>query len=159
APPVMAPVAMAGLMADAAFEAHLAGHPTIAFTNDIAETLVLNVDGAQLGRVLVNLLKNAREALEAAGPAIPSPRVTVSASADAEEISVSVSDNGPGLPPRARENLFVAFQGSARAGGTGLGLAIAREITEAHGGRLVFVEQPQGTRFDLILPHSLRLPD
>ena len=61
----------------------------------------------------------------------------------AGDLVISVADNGPGLPPRARENLFVAFEGSARAGGTGLGLAIAREITEAHGGRLVFVDQPQ----------------
>jgi signal transduction histidine kinase len=68
-----------------------------------------------------------------------------------------VADNGPGLPPRARDNLFVAFEGSARAGGTGLGLAIAREITEAHGGRLVFIDQPQGTRFDIILPAGLRV--
>jgi signal transduction histidine kinase len=118
---------------------------------------VLNVDGGQLGRVLVNLLKNAREALEAPGSPITAPRVVVSASENAEEVTISVSDNGPGLPPRARDNLFVAFEGSARAGGTGLGLAIAREITEAHGGRLVFVDQTPGTRFDLILPAGLRL--
>ena len=68
-----------------------------------------------------------------------------------------MSDNGPGLPPRARENLFVAFEGSARAGGTGLGLAIAREITEAHGGHLLFIAQPTGTRFDIMLPRSLEL--
>ena len=157
APPVMAPVAMAGLVSDAAFEAHLVGHPTIAFSNDVPETLVLNVDGGQLGRVLVNLLKNAREALEVAGSAVSAPAVTVSASAEGDEITLSVIDNGPGLPPRARENLFVAFEGSARAGGTGLGLAIAREITEAHGGRLVLVDTPRGARFDLILPAALRL--
>ena len=67
--------------------------------------------------------------------------------------AISISDNGPGLPPRAQENLFVAFEGSARAGGTGLGLAIARELTEAHGGKLSFVDQA-GTRFDVTLPHA-----
>lgn len=47
---------------------------------------------------------------------------------------IEVCDNGPGLPPRAVENLFRPFAGSARAGGTGLGLAIARELMRAHGG-------------------------
>ncbi|KQX38044.1 hypothetical protein ASD04_10450 [Devosia sp. Root436] len=155
APPVMAPVAMAALVDDAAFEARLVGHPTITLANHTPETLVLNVDAAQLGRVLLNLLKNAREALEAASVAAPAVSVTVAE--DADTITLSVSDNGPGLPPRARANLFVAFEGSARAGGTGLGLAIAREITEAHGGRLLLADQPQGTRFDLILPAALRV--
>lgn len=156
APPVLAPVAMAALVDDAAFEARLVGHPAISFANQVPETLVLSVDATQMGRVLLNLLKNAREAIEAAGPAIAAPEVSVTCSEDAETIMLSVIDNGPGLPPRARDKLFVAFEGSARAGGTGLGLAIAREITEAHGGRLLLAEQPAGTRFDLVLPASLR---
>ena len=68
-----------------------------------------------------------------------------------------MSDNGPGLPPRARQNLFVAFEGSARSGGTGLGLAIARELTEAHGGRLIYEPLEPGTRFVIHLPTSARL--
>ncbi|MFN4211329.1 MAG: sensor histidine kinase [Devosia sp.] len=154
--PVLAPVSMRALLEDAAFEARLVGHPSIVFADQVSETLVLNVDAAQMGRVFLNLLKNAREALEAA-PAIVAPQVSVSMSEEGESIILSVADNGPGLPPRARDNLFVAFEGSARAGGTGLGLAIAREITEAHGGRLVLADQPAGTRFDLILPASLRI--
>lgn len=154
--PVLAPVSMRALLEDAAFEARLVGHPSIVFADQVSETLVLNVDAAQMGRVFLNLLKNAREALEAA-PAIAAPQVSVSMSEEGESIILSVADNGPGLPPRARDNLFVAFEGSARAGGTGLGLAIAREITEAHGGRLVLADQPAGTRFDLILPAILRI--
>jgi signal transduction histidine kinase len=157
APPVLAPVGIAGLVDDAAFEARLSGHPAIALSNQVPSTLVLNVDATQLGRVLLNLLKNAREALEAAGSAIAAPEVVVSATEDAQSVTIAVSDNGPGLPPRARDNLFVAFEGSARAGGTGLGLAIAREITEAHGGRLLLAEQSAGTRFELVLPTTLRL--
>jgi signal transduction histidine kinase len=53
--------------------------------------------------------------------------------------------------------LFVAFEGSARAGGTGLGLAIARELTEAHGGKLHYVPLEPGTRFDIALPRQTRL--
>jgi signal transduction histidine kinase len=155
APPVMAPTGMAALVDDAAFEARLVGHPVIAFSNATPETLVLNVDAGQLGRVLLNLLKNAREALEGAGGATVSPAVSVTVTEEAESVTIAVSDNGPGLAPRARANLFVAFEGSARSGGTGLGLAIAREITEAHGGRLVLADQAQGTRFELIFPASL----
>jgi len=158
APPVPAPIDLRGLIEDAAFDARLVGHPSIAFVNGAPEGLRLNVDGGQFARVFLNLLKNAREALEASGAAISAPEVKVLVEDNDEGVTVSVIDNGPGLPPRARDNLFVAFEGSARAGGTGLGLAIARELTEAHGGRLIFVDTPQGTRFDVILPLSVRLP-
>jgi len=154
-PPVLAPVAMHPLVEDAAFDARLMGHPTIAFTNGMPGTLILNGDAGQLGRVMLNLLKNAREALENAGTNVTDPAVSVSVAMTGETITFSIADNGPGLPPRARENLFVAFEGSARAGGTGLGLAIAREIVEGHGGQLALVDQPIGTRFDLILPAPL----
>ena len=157
APPVMAPVEMAALVDEAAFDARLVGHPAIGFVNEVPADLVLNVDAGQLGRVLLNLMKNAREALEANGNGERRPEVTVRAELAEETITLTVADNGPGLPPRARENLFVAFEGSARAGGTGLGLAIAREITEAHGGRLLLVDQPAGARFDIVLPAALRL--
>ena len=157
APPVMAPVEMAALVDEAAFDARLVGHPAIGFVNEVPADLVLNVDAGQLGRVLLNLMKNAREALEANGNGDRRPEVTVRAELAEETITLTVADNGPGLPPRARENLFVAFEGSARAGGTGLGLAIAREITEAHGGRQLLVDQPKGARFDIVLPAALRI--
>lgn len=157
--PILAPVVMRQLIDDAAFEARLTGHPRVVFEDATPPGLVLSVDANQLGRVFLNLLKNAREALELGAATEPTPKVAVSVVQDAESITFSFVDNGPGLLPRARDNLFVAFEGSARAGGTGLGLAIAREITEAHGGRLLFVDQPRGTRFDLVLPASLRVPN
>jgi len=147
-------IGLRALAEDAAFDAGLAGHPTIAFANTVAETMYANVDAGQMTRVLANLIRNAREALEAANGAVAAPEIRVDATTPEEGLIITVADNGPGLPPRARENLFVAFQGSARAGGTGLGLAIARELTEAHGGRLVYLDQPVGTRFDIILPPS-----
>jgi signal transduction histidine kinase len=151
--PRFASVTLRGLVDDAAFEAKASGNPLIAFRNEVDEALVVDVDAGQMGRVLVNLIKNAREALEAGGPDLHEPAIVVSAARDADRTVISVIDNGPGLPERARKNLFVAFEGSVRSGGTGLGLAIAREIVEAHGGTLALVEAERGTRFDITLPH------
>ena len=68
---------------------------------------------------------------------------------------IRVGDTGPGLPPKAREHLFMAFQGSARKGGSGLGLAIAAELVRGHGGRLDLVRSDaEGTEFMLHLPRS-----
>lgn len=156
-PPKPVPVDLRSLTEESLFDAGLAGHPEIAITNAVPDGVTLRVDADQMARVLVNLLKNAREALEAAAAKIADPAVIVRFSADAEGVLVSVIDNGPGLPPRARDNLFVAFEGSARAGGTGLGLAIARELVEAHGGKLSLVPQDRGTRFDIRLPASSHL--
>lgn len=151
--PRFASVSLKALVEDAAFEARASGNPLIDFRNQVDEAVTVMVDAGQMGRVLVNLMKNAREALETVGLELREPCITVSAIADAERTVISVVDNGPGLPERAKANLFVAFEGSVRSGGTGLGLAIAREIVEAHGGSLALAEVEQGTRFDITLPH------
>ena len=66
-----------------------------------------------------------------------------------------MTDTGPGLPPRAREHLFQAFQGGATKGGSGLGLAIAAEIVRGHGGRLELRRSDErGTEFAIRLPKS-----
>jgi signal transduction histidine kinase len=142
------------MVEDAAFEARLVGHPAIALFIDVPETVRVHVDVGQITRVLVNLLKNAREALESRQGV--EGRIDVSVIEEEARIVVTVSDNGPGLPPRARDNLFVAFEGSARAGGTGLGLAIARELTEANGGSIrLKASGAEGTQFELMLPKDM----
>ena len=156
-PPRPQPVDLRALLEEAAFEARLAGHPDIAFDNRVPDEVTVKADADQLARVFVNLLRNARQALEEQQGREEGAAITIGFEEVEDSIVVSVSDNGPGLPPRARDKLFVAFEGSARSGGTGLGLAIARELTEAHGGRLTLAPQPLGTRFDVILPRSLRL--
>ncbi|HET7307342.1 MAG TPA: ATP-binding protein, partial [Gammaproteobacteria bacterium] len=66
---------------------------------------------------------------------------------------ILISDTGPGLPQKARENLFAAFRGAARSGGTGLGLAIAQELVRAHGGTVELVESRGGrTVFSVTIP-------
>jgi signal transduction histidine kinase len=156
-PPAPVPVGLRAFVEDAAFDAGLAGHPDISFDNGAPEGVTLRVDREQMTRVLVNLLKNAREALDGASPRIEHPEVRVDYAEEGDTLSLGITDNGPGLPPRARDNLFVAFEGSARAGGTGLGLAIARELVEAHGGKLTFIDQKQGSRFVVTLPKTSRI--
>jgi len=157
APPRPVPVDLRALVDESIFDAGLVSHPDIKVTNDVPDAISIRVDPDQLARVFVNLLKNAREAMEAAAGRIAEPAVAIGYSEDRDGMTLSFADNGPGLPPRAKEHLFIAFEGSARAGGTGLGLAIARELTEANGGSLAHVPQETGTRFDVRLPTSLRV--
>lgn len=114
--------------------------------NDIPAGTLAQVDAAQIGRALVNLGRNAVQA--------GADRVRIAAQAGrAGPLTLTIADNGPGLAPRARENLFQPFAGSARAGGIGLGLAIAREVLRAHGGDLRLVESgAEGTAFALDIP-------
>jgi len=158
APPRPVPVDLKALIDESIVDAGLISHPEIKVTNAVPDAVTIKADPEQLARVFVNLLKNAREAMEAAGGKIADPAVTIGYAEDRDgAMTLSFADNGPGLPPRARENLFVAFEGSARSGGTGLGLAIARELTEGNGGKLAFVPQETGTRFDVCLPRTIRL--
>jgi signal transduction histidine kinase len=155
-PPRPVPLRLREVLEEAAFGAGLAGHPVIAWHNDVPAELVINADAEQTERIFLNLIKNAREALEAANGKVEAPAIRALYAEAPDWLTVSIADNGPGLPPRARENLFVAFEGSARAGGTGLGLAIARELAEGQGGRLALAEQPTGTRFDVAFPADSR---
>jgi signal transduction histidine kinase len=156
-PPRPAPVDLRALIEEAAFDARLVAHPDVRLANNVPDAVAIKADPDQLARVFVNLLRNAREALEAQNGTASSPLIEVDFAERDGWLVVTVSDNGPGLPPRARENLFVAFEGSAKAGGTGLGLAIARELAEAHGGSLVYVPTDQGASFEVALPASIRL--
>jgi signal transduction histidine kinase len=67
-------------------------------------------------------------------------------------VIIEVADTGPGLPDKAREHLFEAFQGSTRTGGAGLGLAIAAELVRAHGGEINLVDGGSGTTFRITIP-------
>ena len=113
--------------------------------------LAVRADPEQLDRILVNLFKNAREAIEAAGR--ETGRVRLEAEQGADWTAIRIRDDGPGVPERVQERLFQPFSGSARPDGSGLGLAIARELARAHGGELKLAETgPQGSTFELLLP-------
>ncbi len=124
----------------------------IDFSLQVDPGLQVDADSEQLFRVVHNLCRNAVEALsQQSGPMQRS--LQVSGNRTGSVVSIVIEDNGPGMPAKARENLFAAFRGSVRAGGTGLGLAIARELVLAHGGTIALVEkQAPGTLFRIELP-------
>ncbi len=120
---------------------------TAVWQNRLDEPVEIEADRQQLFRVLANLGHNAIESGATA--------VQVMAWRADGNLLIDVADNGPGLAPRAKENLFQPFTGSTRSGGTGLGLAIARELMRAHGGAITLRSSTgQGTCFRLSLPLS-----
>ncbi len=128
----------------------LSGQEKVNWTLDIPEEIHLNADKDQLYRVFMNLCRNSVQVLENCENR--SGQIKINALAIGNTISIDVSDNGPGVPPRAREHLFDAFKGSVRKGGTGLGLAISAELVRAHGGKLELLEETEGTTFRITLP-------
>ena len=111
----------------------------------------VDADRDQLFRILTNLVRNAMQAIEAQGFAVKG-RVTVTGARTGGRVVISVGDNGPGVPRRARAHLFQAFQGSSRKGGTGLGLAIAHELIVAHGGTITLGDGAKGAVFEIVIP-------
>ncbi|KKX31863.1 HAMP domain-containing histidine kinase [Rhizobiaceae bacterium LC148] len=127
----------------------------IEFVEQIAADLEVEADSEQLFRVIHNLCRNAVQALANLDPedATVVRRMTISAQRIGSVVSITIDDTGPGMPRKARENLFSAFRGSARSGGTGLGLVIARELVLAHSGTIALVEKPgPGTQFRIEIP-------
>jgi signal transduction histidine kinase len=124
---------------------------TIAWETDIDSGLRIDADRDQLYRVLSNLARNAVQAIESQGEARKGT-ISVSARRVARRVQIVVRDDGPGVPPRAREHMFQAFHGSTRRGGTGLGLAIAHELVAAHGGTIRLAEAEKGAAFEIEIP-------
>jgi signal transduction histidine kinase len=115
--------------------------------------LRVEADPDQLHRILVNLMRNAREAIEADPERSKKGKVSLAAQRTGDLIEIRIRDDGPGLPARARESLFQPFKGSTRRDGAGLGLPIARELAQAGGGDLLLESAgPSGTVFLLTLP-------
>jgi signal transduction histidine kinase len=115
--------------------------------------LTVDADADQLFRVLLNLARNALQALEARSPNDPArDQIRITGRREGAVVVLEVADTGPGLPQRARAHLFEAFQGSTRAGGSGLGLAIAAELVRAHGGEILLAEGAIGASFRLTIP-------
>jgi signal transduction histidine kinase len=115
--------------------------------------LTVEADHDQLFRVLVNLARNAMQALETRGARDPArDQIRITGRREGSVAVIEVSDTGPGVPEKAQAHLFQAFQGSARSGGTGLGLAIAAELVRAHGGEIRLVPGTIGATFSVSIP-------
>ncbi len=115
--------------------------------------LTMEADHDQLFRVLVNIARNAVQALEARGARDPArDQIRITGRREGSVAVIEVSDTGPGVPEKARTHMFQAFQGAARAGGTGLGLAIAAELVRAHGGEIRLVPGTIGATFSITIP-------
>jgi signal transduction histidine kinase len=133
--------------------AGLGGHSSIGWINAIERGLTIDADPDQLFRVLLNLVRNAAQALESLGTSdLATQQIRVTGRREGSVAVIEVSDTGPGVPPKARKHLFEAFQGSDRAGGSGLGLAIAAELVRAHGGDINLVEGTIGATFRIAIP-------
>jgi signal transduction histidine kinase len=125
----------------------------IAWITAIERGVEVDADHDQLLRVLLNLARNAAQALESRAPNDPArDQIRITGRREASVVVIEVSDTGPGLPPRAREHLFEAFQASTRTGGSGLGLAIAAELVHAHGGEIRLIEGTIGATFQFTVP-------
>ena len=119
---------------------------------DAPRRLRIDADPDQLHRILVNLFRNARQALESVEPK-RAGTIRFSAELTDGAIAVRIADNGPGMPEKVRSALFQPFMGSGRPGGAGLGLAIARDLARGHGGDLELEQSGvEGAVFLLTLP-------
>ena len=133
-----------------------AARRAVTVTLDIPDTLPrVVVDRVQIQQVLVNLIRNAVEALED----MAERRLDISASAAAGTVEIAVADTGTGIAPEIRSRLFNAFT-TTKPNGTGLGLSTSRSIAEAHDGRLIAEDRTGGgTIFRLVLPEETLADD
>jgi signal transduction histidine kinase len=134
----------------------VAAEKVIALEATFGESSILvSADRSKINQILTNLIGNAIKFTPSSG------RITVSASGTGKEgVQVSVSDTGPGIPPREKEKIFdkfyqIAEEGGTKPKGTGLGLPICKALVELHGGRIwVESEDGHGSTFSFTLPIS-----
>jgi signal transduction histidine kinase len=133
-------------------ETALAGEPadkTLVFDNAIDPTLIIDADREQLYRILLNVVRNAADAVK--GRELGS--VAVAAAREGEGVQIRICDNGRGIPDAIQAKLFQPFAATTRSAGTGLGLAIARDLARAHGGDIKLeTTGASGTCFRVDIP-------
>ncbi len=158
--PQVAPVALRDLVSDALSESGLVlgGTPGLNVEITVPDGAAAVLDRRQLGRVLVNLLTNAREALANQGT-IGVRAILVAGVDGSREAVIEVSDNGRGMSEDfIRTKLFKPFS-TTKKGGLGVGLAQCRGIVEAHGGTIDARSRPgEGTVFTVRVPAGAAIP-
>jgi signal transduction histidine kinase len=152
-PPVRKPIELERLVEEVRETLGLADAAQIGWIVAVERSMMVDADHDQLLRVLLNLTRNAAQALEARAPNDPlRDQIRITGRREGSVAVIEVSDTGPGFPEKAREHLFEAFQSSDRRGGTGLGLAIAAELVRAHGGQIRLVDSNIGATFRIEIP-------
>lgn len=151
--PQISAVALLALIHDVGEQLMLTPASAPSLEIDATPELRVSADPHHLHRVLTNLLRNARSALESQ-PAHSEKRISIAAGRQGDDIVIDIRDSGPGIPPRLRDTLFRAFSGGGSNGSTGLGLTIAQELMRGMGGRMILVEESgqSGAHFRLWLP-------
>jgi signal transduction histidine kinase len=131
----------------------LDGSAPVRWIGAVERGLSVDADPDQLFRILLNLVRNALQALESRDARDPArDQIRITGRREGAVAVIEVSDTGPGLSERARAHLFEAFQGSTRTGSVGLGLAIVAELVRAHGGDIRLVEGTIGATFRVSIP-------
>lgn len=119
--------------------------------------VIAHADPEKIKQVIINLIQNSLEALPSGGIIRLGTRLQRTGSFENlydSRATITLRDNGPGIPPEIREKIFEPFF-SAKKSGTGLGLAIARSIIEEHGGEIAAIDAPEGGAcFEIHLPLS-----
>ena len=129
------------------------GGAPVRWISAVERGLVVDADPEQLFRIMLNLVRNALQALESRDARDPGrDQIRITGRREGAVVVIEVSDTGPGFSEKARDHLFEAVQGSTRTGGTGLGLAIAAELVRAHGGEIRLVEGTIGATLRLTIP-------
>nr|WP_210262022.1 HAMP domain-containing sensor histidine kinase [Bradyrhizobium aeschynomenes] len=132
--------------------AGLAPDASITWISAIERGLKIDADPDQLFRVLLNLVRNAAQALDSLSADAGVRQIRITGRREGAVTILEVSDTGPGVPAKVREHLFEAFRGAGRPGGSGLGLAIAAELVRAHDGDIQLVEGTLGATFRITVP-------
>ena len=152
-PPDRRAIALEPLVEDVRETLGLDGGSPVRWISAVERSLTIDADPDQLFRILLNLARNAVQALESRDARDPGrDQVRITGRREGAVVVIEVSDTGPGLPERARAHLFEAFQGSTRTGSVGLGLAIVAELVRAHGGEIRLVDGTIGATFRLSIP-------
>jgi signal transduction histidine kinase len=113
--------------------------------------LIAHLDSERLMRALMNLIRNAAEAMAPEGGT-----VSIRASGEGSTLSIRVADTGPGVPAKIAPRLFQSFVTSGKSDGTGLGLAIVKRIVEEHGGSVRLCPVSRGACFLLRFPGAIQ---
>ncbi|MBY0587439.1 FHA domain-containing protein [bacterium] len=120
------------------------------------DRMAMDSDG--IHRVLLNVISNAIDALDEIDP----PRtlkIKTELASNGRYLDISIRDNGPGIPPDAKDRIFQIFHSTKGSKGTGLGLAVSQKIVQEHGGQIRVDSEPgKGACFTIEMPVRTQLP-